>query len=316
MAAPRYPARMTKTTTATPALMWVGMTCVLCVVACNGNAPAEGEAAGEGEGEGEPPDPNPDVQVEFRIAGVATNEAVFPTTAAGARTEVDIVVVNTGGIPVPLLSDPVMLVSGNAAFSVAQQPTAPQIDVGAQVSTRVVFAPITSGLAEGSMSFAYGTDAQARASIPLRGESTGVAAAPGIHAWFYDGAYTSLPDFSTLTPASDATLPNISIGSRAGTDNFAVRFVGLLNVPAAGDWTFFSTSDDGSFVILDDVRVVDHDGLHGPTTEQGAATLTAGFHRIEVQFFEAGGGEVLSVEWEGPGTARATIPDAALLDNQ
>jgi hypothetical protein len=59
--------------------------------------------------------------------------------------------------------------------------------------------------------------------------------------------------------------------------------------------------------------VVDNDGLHGMEEQSGTITLTAGMHTIEVIMFEAGGGEGLEVEYEGPGiNPQQPIPDDVL----
>ncbi len=154
--------------------------------------------------------------------------------------------------------------------------------------------------------------------IECRGSALQVFTAPsgnagaGVRVSIYDGNFSLLPDFDTLTPRTTIVQPDLSLGGRAGTDLFALRFEGTLDVPAAGAWTFRTTSDDGSRLLIDGVVVVDNDGLHGATEVARTITLDAGPHAIEVQFFEASGGDVLVVEWEGPGTPREVIPASAL----
>jgi hypothetical protein len=66
-------------------------------------------------------------------------------------------------------------------------------------------------------------------------------------------------------------------------------------------------------VIIDGDVVVDNDGLHGPLEIAGTTTLSAGPHALEIQFFEKTGGEVLTVQWQGPGRARESLPAGALF---
>jgi hypothetical protein len=47
------------------------------------------------------------------------------------------------------------------------------------------------------------------------------------------------------------------------SDDFAVRWTGFLRVEKAGSYTFWISSDDGSKVYLDNMVVVNNDGLHG-----------------------------------------------------
>src|SRR5262249_1367969 len=46
---------------------------------------------------------------------------------------------------------------------------------------------------------------------------------------------------------------------------------------------------DGSLLFIDGIQVVDNGGTHTPATATGDATLTAGSHCFEVQFFECCG---------------------------
>ena len=58
--------------------------------------------------------------------------------------------------------------------------------------------------------------------------------------------------------------------------------------------------------------VADHDGLHGSSALWGDAPLDAGYHAIEVEFFQHLGGIDLKLEWSGPGFSRCEVPAAAL----
>ena len=59
--------------------------------------------------------------------------------------------------------------------------------------------------------------------------------------------------------------------------------------------------------------VIDHDGLHGDTAKDGSVTLTAGIeHDLRIDYFEAGGGELLTLQWMPPGaTTFAVVPTSA-----
>lgn len=128
---------------------------------------------------------------------------------------------------------------------------------------------------------------------------------------YYTGAFTVLPDFNTLTPVTTgiATQPDISYKQQ--NDLFALTFGGFVEVPTTGTYTFYTTSDDGSRLWIGDQLIVDNDGAHGPVEKSGTIDLEAGLHAITVQFFERGGGEVLTVKYAGPGISKQTIPATA-----
>ena len=63
--------------------------------------------------------------------------------------------------------------------------------------------------------------------------------------------------------------------------------------------------------------VVDHDGLHGDTAKEGSFTLTAGTeHDLRLDYFEAGGGELLSLEWMPPGATTFTVVPTSALSTE
>lgn len=121
-----------------------------------------------------------------------------------------------------------------------------------------------------------------------------------------------LPEFDTLIASENFVATQFSIAAHQGTDLYAYRFRGFIEIPANGSWTFTTDSDDGSKLFIDGILVVDNDGLHGRIERQGVRTLTAGRHAIEVQFFERFGGDFLNVTWAGPGIPKQTIPASVL----
>ncbi len=63
-------------------------------------------------------------------------------------------------------------------------------------------------------------------------------------------------------------------------------------------------------------EVVDNDGLHGARERSGTIGLKAGKHAISVVFFEAGGDEVLTVSYAGPGITKQAVPSSALFRSE
>jgi len=93
-----------------------------------------------------------------------------------------------------------------------------------------------------------------------------------------------------------------------GGDNYALKFTTTLTVTTGGTYTFRTTSDDGSQLFLDGVRIVDNDGLHGAVTVTSAGqVLAAGTYTLEATFFERGGGQVMDITMSGPDTGGTYI---------
>lgn len=96
------------------------------------------------------------------------------------------------------------------------------------------------------------------------------------------------------------------------TDNFSIRYTGFIQIDTQGSYTFYTTSDDGSKLYIDGAQVVNNDGAHGSQERSGTITLSPGLHNITVLFFENGGGENLSVAYQGPSISKQNIPFSKL----
>jgi PKD repeat protein/FlaG/FlaF family flagellin (archaellin) len=132
----------------------------------------------------------------------------------------------------------------------------------------------------------------------------------GITYEYYEASsqYSSMPNFASETPKRTGSTPTFDISLRDRGSEYAFRFVGYVNVPADGQYTFYTTSDDGSELFIDGNRIVDNRGLHGAQERSGTTTLSAGLHPITVTHFEHTGGEVLDVSWAGPSFGKQAVP--------
>ncbi len=121
---------------------------------------------------------------------------------------------------------------------------------------------------------------------------------------YYEGEWTSLPDFSKLTPKKSAAIPSqkidIAVAERA--DHFGMTFKGSLVVKKADELTFKLSSDDGSRLLVDGKAVIENDGIHpAGDPKTGKVAFEAGIHAFELQYFEATGEQALIVGVSGAG---------------
>ena len=99
------------------------------------------------------------------------------------------------------------------------------------------------------------------------------------------------------------------------TNSFAIRYTGTINISNAGNYTFYTSSDDGSKLYIDGVQIVDNDGNHGIQERSGTVNLSSGNHTIQVLFFENSGGQSLQVQYQGPSIAKQNLPFSILSTN-
>jgi len=84
---------------------------------------------------------------------------------------------------------------------------------------------------------------------------------------------------------------------------------GVLYVPTGDTYTFYLTSDDGSWLWIDDALVIDNGGLHSPREYSSTVTLESGYHSIRVRMYENTGEAVAHLEYSTPSVARTVVTD-------
>lgn len=111
-----------------------------------------------------------------------------------------------------------------------------------------------------------------------------------------------------------------------GTNNlgqplyFGIRWTGRIYIPTTGSYTFYTQSDDGVRLWIDDVSgapVVDNWTLHASAENASAPIVLTGgqFYNIKMEYFENAGYSVAQLKWEGPSITKALIPQINLFPN-
>ena len=141
----------------------------------------------------------------------------------------------------------------------------------------------------------------------------------GVSYSYFDGKnWEDIPDMSKLKPSKTGKLNEFEIskmGSVGELAQFALRMESYLNIKNEGDYTFYTYSDDGSNLYIDGQKVVDNSGQHGTIERGGNVQLTAGYHKVTVDYFNHAGGGWLDVFYKGPGIPKQILPaDKLFLD--
>ena len=114
---------------------------------------------------------------------------------------------------------------------------------------------------------------------------------------YYEGSWSSMPDFSKLTPKKIGTIGALSLAipGRIG-DNFGIRYSGYFYAPVNDEYTFYLKSDDGSRFLIGGTEIVANN-CQDETT--GKMNLKAGYHPFVVEYYEGQVSESLSLSWKG-----------------
>jgi hexosaminidase len=134
----------------------------------------------------------------------------------------------------------------------------------------------------------------------------------GLHYSYHEGEFRSADDVRALQPVREGVAAAVRLQGSEREERFALHFTGHVHARTDGIYTFSLSSDDGSRMRIGETVAIDHDGPHGTSAKTGQVALAAGWHAIEITYYQAGGGRSLSLSIAAPGQALAPVP-ASLL---
>ena len=140
-----------------------------------------------------------------------------------------------------------------------------------------------------------------------------ISARAGLRYRYYEGEWTSLPNFKSLPIIKQGVLSNFSLSPARRDRYFGMVYEGYIKIDQAGEYTFYTRSDDGSNLYINDQWLVNNDGMHKALNRGGKVTLSVGYHKIKVHYFENAYAQELTVSYEGPGVSQQVIPNAVLF---
>jgi PA14 domain/Dolichyl-phosphate-mannose-protein mannosyltransferase len=153
----------------------------------------------------------------------------------------------------------------------------------------------------------------AAATFGIRAGLEIVAPAAGLSGRYFDNAqWLGQPAFARV----ERTIDVHRLADRwipANAQVFSVHWSGNLLVSSTGSYTFATRSDDGSWLYIDGRLVVDNGGAHGPLLQRGSTTVDAGLHRIDIRYFQRGGGYELDVMWSPSGRPLRWLADGPIV---
>ncbi|OHB72592.1 MAG: hypothetical protein A2W17_03010 [Planctomycetes bacterium RBG_16_41_13] len=128
----------------------------------------------------------------------------------------------------------------------------------------------------------------------------------GFLGWYYENkAFDGKPKlvrYDNRISFNDVSFNEIFSGKQ-----FSVIWSGRLYVPRNGFYKFYTESDDGSFLYINDKLVVNNGGDHGIKTIEGKMQLTEGYHDIKIKYFNSAGSSHIKVFWEIPDGLRCLL---------
>ncbi|MBI3477717.1 MAG: glycoside hydrolase family 3 C-terminal domain-containing protein [Acidobacteria bacterium] len=139
--------------------------------------------------------------------------------------------------------------------------------------------------------------------------------------YFNNETLEGKPALVRVDPRVDFQWGDASYGANGPVDHFSVRWTGSFIPKQSGDYSFYTNSDDGVRLFIDEQQVISDWQRHSETVNSYAAHLEAGQeYKIRLEYFEAVGGATIGFavsptgKWIGSATkALAKNADAVIL---
>jgi hexosaminidase len=128
---------------------------------------------------------------------------------------------------------------------------------------------------------------------------------------YFPGSFKSA-NLMAGKPEKVFTVEQLKVPAEAKAPAFGLKYVGYLDIPSDGIYSFFLICDDGGILNIGGKEVVNSDGWHAPIERSGQVALKKGMQPFLLNFVEGGGGYTLHLTYGVNGSVPAEIPAAWL----
>jgi hypothetical protein len=138
----------------------------------------------------------------------------------------------------------------------------------------------------------------------------------GLTATYFDDANVSGSTVKRIDNTIDFNWGNGAPVAGFGADTFSVRWVGSVQPPRTGTYTFYTQSDDGVRLWINGKPVVSNWSKHTLTENSGTVSLTGGArYAIRLEYYDDSGPASARLLWSGPSVAKTVVPRRALYSS-
>ena len=133
------------------------------------------------------------------------------------------------------------------------------------------------------------------------------------------GQYFDNRDFTNLALTRVDAVVNFDWGSGTpasalGADTFSVRWTGRVLPRYSETYTFYTTTDDGVRLWVNNQQIINNWNDYAPTENRGTIALQVGqAYDIRMEYYENAGGASARLEWSSTTQFRQIIPQSQLL---
>lgn len=141
------------------------------------------------------------------------------------------------------------------------------------------------------------------AALPVQGAGSGLTAS-----YFANGTLAGAPSVRRIDAAIDFNWGTGAPAEGLPTDNFSVRWEGLLAAPSTGRYRFLARTEDEVRVWVNGKQMLDTWNGRKPSAGEGYVELAAGEKTsIRIEYADSEGDARLQLQWVPPGQAAQVI---------
>jgi hypothetical protein len=135
----------------------------------------------------------------------------------------------------------------------------------------------------------------------------------GLNYSYFEAADMNAGKMDQLQPVKTGVVNNFNLLNKNRKSIFGFIYTGYIKIAKTGLHDFYTSSDDGSLLYIDDVLVVDNNGNHGQDEKSGKVLLEKGLHKIKVVYFDSAGDNGLIVSFNFNGQSKMEVPASILF---
>lgn len=134
----------------------------------------------------------------------------------------------------------------------------------------------------------------------------------GLQYKYYEAEKMDMSVLKESTPVKQGIADKVSVTFKQRIEKYGFVFEGYIRIDQTDRYSFYTKSDDGSMLTIDDKEIVNNDGNHGFEEKEGKCLLEKGYHKIRLMYFDSGGSNNLLFSYHPLGRNKIEVPASVL----
>jgi hypothetical protein len=135
---------------------------------------------------------------------------------------------------------------------------------------------------------------------------------PGLVGLYFTGTNLQNHKLTRIDDTVNFEFKNGSPDPSLPAERFSISWIGYIYIEREGNYTFYTSSDDGVRLYIDGRAVIWNWTDHGNTLNNVYLHLKEGYHAVRLDYYENGGYSLIKLWWASTTFGRQIIPSHVL----